>query len=87
MPSGNIRNDNEETLRLTNFLGNDNVSTLFPQLKYLDNVYDSDFQRELISNIENNEDLQKYLLASVKTGHHLQEEIDLQVTDGRLNDA
>ena len=31
--------------------------------------------------------MQKYLLASGEIGEHLQEEIDLQVTDGRLSDG
>ena len=87
MPSGKIRNNNKETLRLTNFPRNHNVSNLFPQLKYLDNVCNSDFQRELILNIETNEDLQKYLLASGEIGQYPQEEIDFQVTEGRLSDA
>ena len=73
--------------KLSNFLRNHNVSTLFPQLNYLNNVCNSDFQRELISKIENNEDLEKHLLASGEIWQHLQEEIDLQVIDGRLNDA
>lgn len=53
----------------------------------MDNVCNSDFQRELISAIENNEDLQKYFLASGEIEQHLQEEADLQVGDGRLNDT
>ena len=68
--SGNIRKDNKETFRLTNFPRNHNILALFPQLKYSDNVYDSDFQRELISNIEKNEDFHKYLLASGEIGQH-----------------
>ena len=87
LPSGNMKNDIKETLSLANFPRKYNVSGLFSQLKYMDNAYDSDFQRELISNIENNEDLQKYLLASGETVQQLQEEIELQVTDGRVNDA
>ena len=87
LSSGNIRKDNKETLKVTSIRRNPNISALFPQLKHFDNVYDSDFQRELISNIESNEDQQKYLLASGEIRQHLQEEKDLQVTDSRLNDV
>lgn len=48
-------------MRLSNFPKNHNALALFPQLEYLDNVYDSIFQRELISNIENNVLQLKYL--------------------------
>ena len=41
----------------------------------------------MISTTENNEDLQKYLFAPGKIGRHLQGEIDLPVTDGKLNNA
>ena len=60
---------------------------MFPQFKYLNNVNDLEFQRELISSIQNNEDWQKNLLASDEIGQHLQEQTDLQVKDGRLNVA
>ena len=43
--------------------------------------------KELISAIENNKDLQNYFLASGEIRQHLQEEADLQVADGRLNDT
>ena len=60
---------------------------LFPQLRYLDNINDSEFQPELIGAIKNNDDLQKYILASVETEQYLLEEIDFQVTNGTLNNA
>lgn len=42
---------------------------------------------KITTNIQTEEDLQKYLLASSEIEQLLQEEIDLQVTDRRLNDA
>ena len=45
------------------------------------------FQRSIISNIQNREDLQRYLLASSKIGQSIQDEIDMVVADGKLNDA
>ena len=60
--------------------------TNFPK-KYLHNTNDTELQRELIGSIKNNDDFQKYLLTSSEIGQRLQEKIDLQVTDGKLNDA
>ena len=59
----------------------------FSQLKHTDNAYDSKFQREIINTIENGQDLQDYFLASSEIGQNIQEEIGLQVTDGKLNDV
>lgn len=83
MPYGKVKKDEKETVKLTNFPRNHNVLVLFSQLRYLNNIDDTDFQRELISMIKINGNLQRYLLASGKIGQHLQEEIDLQVTDDR----
>lgn len=81
--SGELKNLVEKTLKLTNFPRNHCISTLFPQLKHLDDAYDSEFQRKLIASIGNSKDLQKYLLASGRIGQHMQEKNDLQVTDRR----
>ena len=54
--SENIKQDEKEILKPTNFPRNHDVLALFPQLKYLNNVNDSDSQSEFISIIENNED-------------------------------
>ena len=78
---------NEKTLKLTNFPRDDSALGLFSQLKYLDNINDAEFQRELIGSIKNNEDLQKYFLVLSEIGQHLKDEIDLQVADGELNDG
>ena len=51
----------DTTLKLTNFPRNHNALALFPFLRYLNNIKDSEFQWELISTIENNDDLQKYI--------------------------
>ena len=77
----------DKTLKLTNFTRSHNALVLFPQLRYLDNINDSEFQPELIGAIKNNDDLQKYILASVETEQYLLEEIDFQVTNGTLNNA
>ena len=74
-------------VKLTNFPRNHNVSFSFSQFKYLDDAYNSECQRKLIESIENDKDLQKNLLAYSEIWRHLREEIDLQVTDGRLNDV
>ena len=78
---------NKKKLKLTNFPRNHNVLVLFLQLKYLDNINDSEFQREFVGTIKNNSNLQTHILASGEIGHLLQEGIDLQNTDGKLNDA
>lgn len=75
---------NEKTLKLTNFPRNDSALGLFSQLKYLDNINEAEFQRELIGSIKSDDDLQKCLLASSEKRLHLQEEIDLQVTVGKF---
>lgn len=85
--SENIKQDEKEILKPTNFPRNHDVLALFPQLKYLNNVNDSDSQSEFISIIENNEDQQKYLLLSGEIGQHLKEEKYLQDMDGRLINA
>ena len=87
LPSGKLKNVDGKTLKLTNIPRNHNVSTLFPQLKHVDDACDLEFQRKLIVSIENGENVLKYFLAPGKIGRHLQEEIDVQITDGRLNDA
>ena len=79
--------DDEKTLTLTNFPRNHDVLGVFLQLKYLQLLNDAEFQKELIGSITNNDNFQKYLLASSEIGQHLQEKIDLQVTHGKLNDA
>lgn len=57
--SGELKNLEEKTLKLTNFPENHCISTLFPQLKHLDDAYDSEFQRKLIASIENSKDFTK----------------------------
>ena len=69
------------------FPRNHNVNVLFPQLKHLDNIENAEFQSKIIETIQNIDDLQKYILASSEIGQNIQEEIELVVTDGKLNDA
>ena len=57
--SGELKNLEEKTLKLTNFPENHCISTLFAQLKHLDDAYDSEFQRKLIASIENSKDFTK----------------------------
>ena len=59
MPYGKVKKY-EKTTKLSNFRRNHNVSVLFPQLKYLNNIGDSVFQHELISTVKNNDDLQSF---------------------------
>lgn len=77
----------DKALKLANIPRNHSVSVLFQQLRYLDNMNDSEFHKELIGTIKNNDDLQKYFLASGEIGQHLQDEIDLQDIDHKLNDG
>ena len=51
LPSVKLKNVEENNLKLTNFPRNHNVSILFPWLKHLHDVYDSEFQRKLITSI------------------------------------
>ena len=57
------------------------------KLRDLNNAFDSDFQQDLISKIEPSEDLRNYLLTSREIGEVIQENIDMIVTDGKLNDT
>ena len=57
------------------------------KLRDLNNAFDSDFQQDLISKIEPSEDLRNYLLTSREIGEVIQEDIDMIVTDGKLNDT
>ena len=62
------------------------IQELFSQLPYLANLEDTIFQNE-IQNINNRDDLQKYLLATGDLNDSIQEILDLVVNDGRLNDV
>ena len=77
----------DKALKLANIPRNHSVSVLFQQLRYLDNMNDSEFHKELIGTIKNNDDLQKCFLASGEIGQHLQDEIDLQDIDHKWNDG
>ena len=82
LPSGKLKNVEKKTLKLPNFPKKNKFSPLFLQL---DDAYDFKFQIKLTASIENSEGLQKCILVSGKTGQHLQEKINLQVMDDRLN--
>ena len=56
------------------------------KLGQIDNAFDSDFHRDLVSEVESSEDVRKYLLPLRKIGQNMQEDIDIIVTDGKLND-
>ena len=57
-------------------------------MNHLDHVHHSEFQRKREINTKQNEqDLQDSLLASNKVEQNIQEEKDLRVIDGRVNDA
>ena len=76
LPYGNVEKP-QQTIKLTNFPRNHNVSVLFPELQYLDNINDAEFQRSIIGSIQNRDDLQQYLLASSEIGQSIQDEIDI----------
>ena len=77
--SGEIKKDDPETLSPRNH----NVSVLFATKIHRKSTK----KKKKISIIQNEEDLQKYLLASSEVGELLQEEWDLQVRDGRPKNA
>ena len=66
---------------------NYSVSVLSSELEYLDNFNDTEFRHSLIDTIQNREDLQRHLLASSEVGQSIQDDIDIIVTDGRLNNV
>ena len=84
---GKLKKTPERPIKLKNLHRNCNTEFCLSKLGESDNAFDFDFQWNLISNIRSNEDVQKYLLASGKIGKHMQEDVDLFVTDGKLNNA
>ena len=58
-------------------------------MNHVDHVHHSEFQREreIMNTKQNEQDLQDSLLASNKVEQNIQEEKDLRVIDGRVNDA
>lgn len=50
-------------------------------------THDTDFQKDLLMNVNNKEDLRNYWLSTSGIGEMVQNDIDLNITDGRLNDA
>ena len=76
----------EETKRLNNLLGNF-VQTFYTDwLDGIDFSSDTDFQQEIVKN-GLSKDVKKFLLATCEFGQEIQGEIDLYVTNDRLNEA
>lgn len=76
----------EETKRLNNLLGNF-VQTFYTDwLDGIDFSSDTDFQQEIVKN-GLRKDVKKFLLATCEFGQEIQGEIDLYVTNDRLNEA
>ena len=76
----------EETKRLNNLLGNF-VQTFYTDwLDGIDFSSDTDFQQEIVKN-GLRKDVKKFLLATCEFGQEIQGEIDLHVTNDRLNEA
>ena len=72
LPSGKVKNKPERTIlgwkiNITEY----NTEFYISQLYQVKNAFDSNFQRNLISNIGSNEDVQKYLLTSGKIDKHM----------------
>ena len=86
LPYGGIVNENEKTIKLT-LPTNYKSEVLFSHLPYLANLRDPIFQSSNQNVINNREDLQKYFLAAGDLNNSIQENLDLIVTDGHLNDA
>lgn len=63
------------------------MSVLFYKLRYLHNANVTESQYSIISTVQNQEDLQGYLYTFSKIGKNIQDDIDMTVTDGGLNDA
>ena len=57
------------------------------KLSQIDDAFDSEFNRNHISKIRSNDDAQIYLLASREVVQHMQEDIDLLVTQGKLSNS
>lgn len=75
----------EETKRLNNLLGNF-VQTFYTDwLDGIDFSSDTDFQQEIVKN-GLSKDVKKFLLATCEFGQEIQGEIDLYVTNDRLNE-
>ena len=56
-------------------------------MPYLNNIENPYFQNSIANFINYRQDLQKFLLASSGIAENIQEEINLVVTDDKLNDA
>ena len=76
----------EETKRLNAFLSNFVESFYKDWLGGIDFSTDTDFQQQLVSETTS-EDVKKFLLATSEFGEEIQGEIDLYVTNSRLNEA
>ena len=59
----------------------------FPESNYVIWHDESNFQQEFLRNIQSNEDLSDFLTSTSETGQLIHELIDLQVTDGRINNC
>ena len=82
------RNKKVKQTILSNFPCNHNVTVLFPKVIYIVRKGDIKFRQDLLMNIKNKESLiRDYLLSASKIQHYVEEEINLQVTDVKLNDA
>lgn len=58
MLSGKLKNKPEKTIQFKNLPQNYEAEYNVPQLGKIDNAFDSEFQRNLISKIRNKEDVQ-----------------------------
>ena len=76
----------EETKRLNNLPNNFFETFHKDWLDSIDFSRDTDFQQEILKNLPS-EDVKKYLLATSEFGKEVQGEIDLYITNGRLNEA
>ena len=86
MPTGKLHKK-ENIRKLNNLPKNFEVDFYKNRLDSVDGTFDSTFQRKLISNLKTNEDVKNYILASSGLDQHMQEDIDIDITKDRLNEA
>ena len=86
LPTGKLHKK-ENIRKLNNLPKNFEVDFYKNRIDSVDGTFDSTFQRKLISNLKTNEDVKNYLLASSGLDQHMQEDIDIDITKDRLNEA
>ena len=84
LPYGVVNDRRQAKLNLPKNYG---ASQHFKKLPYLYNTNDPDFQNSIVDTLNNRADLQKYLLATSRSGQNIQEDINSVVTDEKFNNV